>query len=231
MLRRILSAAFAAGILGGLAISAVQELTTTPLILFAEQFEVRAAASAGAGHIHAIPVHDGEPRTEQAWAPADGFERLAMTAMSNVLVGVGYALVLTGCFALHGARVDGRRGVLWGLAGFAAFTLAPSLGLPPELPGTFAAELSARQGWWFFAAGATAFGLWLMVFGRRPLVAAAGVAVLLLPHIVGAPHPGDLGGAVPPELAGQFAAAAIVVSAVFWSMLGWLTGTFYRRFA
>jgi len=36
---------------------------------------------------------------------------------------VGYALLLVACFSLSGRAVDGRRGVLWGLAGFAAFSL------------------------------------------------------------------------------------------------------------
>ena len=37
-----------------------------------------------------------------------------------------------------------RAGLLWGFAGFAVFTLAPGLGLPPELPAMPAAELLPR---------------------------------------------------------------------------------------
>lgn len=40
------------------------------------------------------------------------------------------------------------QGLLWGLAGCATFVLAPTLGLPPELPGTAAADLTLRQTWW-----------------------------------------------------------------------------------
>jgi predicted cobalt transporter CbtA len=57
-----------------------------------------------------------------------------------------------------------------------------------------------------------------------------GLALLILPHAVGAPHPDALGGSVPPELAGAFVAKSIVVSAIFWSVLGWLAGGFFKRF-
>ena len=32
------------------------------------------------------------------------------------------------------ASLSWRQGLFWGFAGFAVFTLAPGLGLPPELP-------------------------------------------------------------------------------------------------
>jgi cobalt transporter subunit CbtA len=120
---------------------------------------------------------------------------------------------------------------LWGLAGFAAMTLSPSLGLPPEVPGSVAAELSARQVWWISAVVTAAVGLWLLAFGRAALWKIVGVAILAVPHIVGAPHPhGGEVGAAPPELAAQFAATSIVVSAVSWALIGWLAGTFFERF-
>ncbi len=39
-------------------------------------------------------------------------------------------------------------GLLWGLAGFVVFVLAPNFGLPPELPGMQAGDLMQRQIWW-----------------------------------------------------------------------------------
>ncbi len=76
-----------------------------------------------------------------------------------------------------------------------------------------------------------AAGLWLLAFGRSALWKMAGIAVLALPHVVGAPHPhGGEVGLAPPELAARFAATSIVVSGVTWALIGWLSGTFYRRF-
>src|SRR3974390_3265881 len=55
-----------------------------------------------------------------------------------------------GAAAVHegAGHLSWHEGLMWGLAGFAVFTLAPGLGLPPELPGVPAAPLLSRQLWW-----------------------------------------------------------------------------------
>ena len=50
-----------------------------------------------------------------------------------------------------------------------------------------------------------------------------------LPHAVGAPQPERIGGPVPPELAGHFAAASIVSSAILWGALGWFAGAIWAK--
>ncbi|MEX0760055.1 MAG: CbtA family protein [Tistlia sp.] len=250
MLRRILLTALAAGLIAGVLVTAVQSVTTTPIILHAEQYE-----SAAEPHDHsgldapAAPLADlaeallpsarahsdasrdaGHESAEgSSWAPGDGLERLFYTLSANLLLGVGFALLIVAGFVLHGREVTTLSGILWGGAGFVVVTLAPGLGLPPEVPGSLAADLQARQLWWLFAAVAAAVGLGLVVFAARWPAKALGVAVAALPHLLGAPQPEALGGNVPPELAGHFAAASIVVSAIFWALLGWLSATFYRR--
>ena len=66
----------------------------------------------------------------------------------NVVSGIGFALLLVAASEFAGGIANWRQGVLWGFAGFAVFTLAPGLGLPPELPAMPAADLFARQTWW-----------------------------------------------------------------------------------
>ena len=220
MVLRLFVAAFAAGVIAGLGVTALQQLTTTPLIHAAESFEAKAAERKGHAETDSAP-----------WAPKDGLERAGYTALANVILGTGFALLLVGCFALHGRPMTGQAGALWGLAGFAVFTLGPAAGLPPELPGMTGSELSSRQAWWLLAACCTAGGLWLLVL-KRPIAAKiAGATLLLAPVAIGAPHPGASTSLVPPELASRFAATTIVVSAVFWATLGWLSGTFHARFA
>ncbi len=248
MFRRIFLSAIAAGLISGLTVSVVQEFTTTPIILEAERYEngdpneqdARSTDVPTPTLIHAVPeahnhlfAHgDGDgDGAEAAWGPEDGIERTLYTTLANVLTGIGFALILVAGFALRGEDVDGKKGVLWGIAGFAAFSLLPALGLPPEVPGSFAAELSARQGWWLFAAAASAVGIWLAVFARANWLKVVGILVVALPHLVGAPHPAEFGGNPPPELAGHFVSASLVTAALFWVALGWLSGTFYRRFA
>lgn len=238
MLKRILIAGLLAGFIGGVAISVVQEFTTTPIILHAEEFE-NGGGGEGVEHRHGARdtgirliapalAHAGEG---EAWGPSDGLERTLYTSLANVLTGVGFALVLVACFALSGRRVDGREGVLWGLAGFGIVSLAPALGLPPEVPGAMAAELTARQGWWLLCVALTAGGLWMLVFRSGTAWIVGGVVLMALPHLIGAPQPDRIGGAVPPELAGHFAAASLVTAAIFWCITGWLSGTFWKKYS
>lgn len=214
MLRRVLSTALIAGFMAGVLVSLVQSLTVTPLILEAETYEDTAAADEDA-----------------AWVPGDGTKRLAYTVLADILVGVGFALLLAAGFALRGGSVDLRAGVLWGLGGFAAFALAPALGLPPEPPGMATADLAARQAWWLGTVAASAGGLALVVFAGGTGLRALGVAAIVAPHLIGAPHPGGLAvDPLPAALAARFVAASLVTSAVFWVVLGGLSGWLYRRF-
>ena len=234
MLKNIFVVALLAGFVSGVGISLVQNFTTTPLILHAEEYETADASQSGylnTAYILAHGTETLEDGSESVWGPREGFERFAFTTLANIVVGVGFALLLVASYVIYGGVVTGRSGVIWGMAGLAIFTLSPSLGLAPEVPGSFAAELAARQGWWLAAAATAALGLWLMVFRTGWPFAVAGIMIIALPHLIGAPHPEDFGGPVPPELAGQFAATSLVTTAIFWAMLGWLSGTFYQRIA
>lgn len=224
MLGRILAIALIAGVAAGLVATAVQGLKLWPLIAAAERIEQSHAAHETAGH-----AHDHE---HDDWAPADGPERAAFTVLFNILAGVGFALVLNGALLLRQAMAgsgafDVRAGLLWGLAGFACFALAPALGLPPELPGMASADLLDRQIWWVLTALATACGIALMAFGGG-VWKVLGVAVLAAPHLYGAPR-GEEFGAVPAELAAEFVAASLVAAASFWLVLGGVSGWLHRR--
>jgi cobalt transporter subunit CbtA len=224
MLRRILLVAVIAGAVAGLLATAVQSVRLWPLIAAAERFE-----QTGEAHQHGDAAHD------QEWLPEDGVERIAFTALFNVLAGFGFALLLNGALALRqavlrGSAPDTATGALWGLAGFACFALAPALGLPPELPGMQAPELVDRQVWWVAAALGSVAGLSLLVFARAAVWKALGVVVLVAPHVIGAPHTSETGG-VPAELAAQFVVASLAAAAVFWVVLGAVSGWLHRRLA
>lgn len=117
-----------------------------------------------------------------------------------------------------------------GLAGFAVFTIAPGLGLPPELPGVPAAPLLSRQIWWVTAVLGTAAGLGLIVFRRSMPSAIAGVVLIMLPHLIGAPELEHVETNVPSSLSHQFVVAVTLTSLVFWSLLGGLTSAVFARF-
>ncbi len=247
--RAIVFASVIAGFIVGLLVTVVQQFGTVPLILKAEVFEKAAESHqhdapaaplpAAAGHDHAAHDHgdhgaDGHDHGAGAWEPRDGFERNAYTAAANVLTAIGFALLLAGFFAVRsgatGASVSWHEGLLWGLAGFAVFTLAPGLGLPPELPGVPAAPLLSRQIWWLAAVLATAGGLGLIAFRRSVPAAISGVILLTLPHLIGAPELANVETNVPSSLTHQFVTAVTVTSLVFWTLLGGLTSAVLARF-
>src|SRR6185312_15945298 len=143
--RNIVLVAAIAGAVAGLAMTVAQQLTTVPLILKAEVYEEHGATPAAHNHGDAAqaPVHQHD---EEGWSPANGFERTAFSTLANILTGVGFALLLVAASELAGGIRNWCQGVFWGLAGFAVFTLAPSLGLPPELPAMRAPTVVGRDG-------------------------------------------------------------------------------------
>jgi cobalt transporter subunit CbtA len=131
---------------------------------------------------------------------------------------------------VRGGAVSWREGLFWGLAGFATFTLAPGLGLPPELPGSEAAPLVGRQLWWLATTVATGGALALIAFTRRPGYAILAAILIVAPHLYGAPQPIEHAAAAPEALTHRFVVAVTLVSLLFWLALGTATGYFYRRF-
>ena len=113
-------AALIGALVAGAIATALYQALLVPLILQAEALEV--------ARDHASDI----------WTPVTGFQRAAFTLTFNCLAGLGFGLMLSAAYALCG-NVTARRGMLWGLAGFVSFSLAPALGLPPELPGVHAA--------------------------------------------------------------------------------------------
>jgi cobalt transporter subunit CbtA len=235
-LKSILISALIAGFVAGAALTGLQTLKVYPLIFAAEEIENAGGATAAHDHGDA-KHHSGDATSDQgavhshddeAWMPADGAERLLYSLLSNVLLGIALGLILAAIFALRHVATW-RQGVVWGLAGFIAVNLAPALGLPPELPGMPAGALLARQTWWLSTALFTAGGIAMVFLCHGVIWRVAGVALIALPHIYGAPHPVNLESAVPATLAADFTAASLATNLVFWTILGLLTAEAMAR--
>ena len=225
MITRIARTAGFSGLLAALLLTLLQSFWVAPLILQAETYETAAPAAEHHEHGEAAAPHE---HSAEAWAPEDGWQRILSTTGGNLVVAVGFALILA---ALYSLRAPGRvaTGALWGLAGFAVFCLAPTLGLPPELPGTAAADLGQRQTWWIGTAAATAAGLALLVFAQHWLFKVLGVALLVIPHLIGAPQPAVHESLAPEALETQFKIASWLTNAAFWLALGLLSAWLFRR--
>ena len=168
------------------------------------------AAGANHAHLHA-PVQaqeheqtDGAAHSHtanaDAWAPQAGAERTAYTVLANVLNAIGTALLLLALMAFaqrqraaHGQSAPQtvaatvRHGLLWGAAAWVCLFALPALGLPPELPGMQAPALHARQLWWALAATCGAGGL-AVLFLSQSSWRVLGLALLVLPFVIGAPE-------------------------------------------
>lgn len=225
MFKRIAQTAGFTGLLAALFLTLLQSIWIVPLILQAETYE---NARTEQVHEHAENAPAGHVHNEEAWSPEDGWQRILSTTGGNLVVAVGFALMLAGLYTL---RAPGKtsQGVLWGLAGFAVFTLAPTLGLPPELPGTAAADLTQRQIWWIGTAASTAAALALIVFGKHWPLKVLGVAILLVPHVIGAPQPAVHESLAPEALESQFKIASLLTNALFWIALGVISAWLFRR--
>lgn len=238
-LRSMLLLAAAAGVLVAIAMTLLQFFATVPLILEAEVYENAAPAEPAAASDPATPEgtvamaeadgHDHDHGEE--WAPADGFQRLSLTAVANFVTAIGFGLLFVAASEFAGGLRTWRQGMVWGLAGFVVFTVAPGLGLPPELPGMPAAELGPRQVWWIGTVLATAAGLALIAYGRGPALGFLGAALLVIPHLVGAPQPPSHETGVPEDLHHRFVVAVTVTNLVFWLLLGYAVAVLRPRFA
>ena len=224
--RNIVIVAAIAGAVAGLGMTVAQQLTTVPMILKAEVFEGQGETSAPA-HEHGTETaaHDhGE-----GWAPADGTERTFFTFAANMVTGIGFALLLVAVSELFGGIANWRQGVFWGLAGFTVFTLAPGLGLPPELPAMPAAELGPRQAWWLGTVLSTAVALGLLFYSRSLVAVIAAILLLIAPHVIGAPQPVSYESPIPEGLHHSFIVAVVMTALLFWVLLGGLAGFFRGR--
>jgi cobalt transporter subunit CbtA len=230
VVRETLLAAIVAGLVAALVFTAVQSVWVTPLILQGEVYEDAAEA---APHSHEHEGHEeaagGHHHDENEWKPEEGWQRTLFTFGANLLMGVGYAFVLVALYLLWREPRNILTGALYGVAGFLVFFGAPALGLPPELPGTAAAELSIRQEWWAMTAVATAVGLFLVFSQSRWSLRILGIAIVIAPHFVPAPQPAVEASLAPAELQSQFRVATTLCNAVFWLALGVASGVAFRK--
>ncbi|MBN9218273.1 MAG: CbtA family protein [Mesorhizobium sp.] len=254
LFRNVVFIAAIAGLVAGVALACMQAYATVPLILKAEVHEqaegghshenaaapapadaatgnaMSSSAPAASNAMTPAPAAQAAPEEDEGWAPADGFERFAYNVVSNVVTGIGFALVLVAVSEFAGGIGNWRQGVFWGLAGFAIFTLAPGLGLPPELPAMPAADLTQRQIWWLATVVATAIGLGLIAFRKSLPLTILAVLLIVAPHIVGAPQPDSFETPIPEGLHHQFVVAVTLTNLVFWLVLGAVVGIVRGRF-
>lgn len=241
MINRMVTVGLLAGFAAGLLAAVLHFAFVQDLILTGEAYETGqithfgGTASEAVTEVHGAHSHaDGTEAHSHDTGDAapQGVTRNALTVLFATLVYVGYGIMLVAAFAFSGNLgivIGPAQGVLWGIAGFSAFQLAPAMGLPPELPGTLAADFSARQVWWWGTALSTAAGLGLVGYGKNIGIAGLGVILVAAPHVIGAPQPDGYSGVAPPELAAAFSARVLGVGLVVWAVMGGVAARFWTQ--
>jgi cobalt transporter subunit CbtA len=226
--RQIIFNALLAGIIAGLLLSVAQVLIIDPIIFAAESYEVE-------------HDHGGHDHSSEAWAPQDGGERTAFTVIANICAGIGFAAVLIAIMsqlqAMGVTTLSITKGILWGCGGYVAMYVAPSIGLPPEIPGSEAPALESRQLWWLMAVIGVGVGMLALAFGSIK-IKVAGVVAIALPYVVGAPkHVGALFSHPDPQavialtaLHERFFIVTGAGNLLFWIALGLVSGWAVGRF-
>ena len=221
MLSRFIISAVFAGAAAGLLTGLLQLVFVQPVLLHAELYEGGDLVHFGAEAVSAHPE-----------LPGFDLMRDGLSVIFTMLTYTGYALILIGAMSFaeeRGTPITARWGILWGIAGFVAFHLAPGFTLAPEVPGVAAADVTARQIWWFATVAAAVVALWLIAFGRSPVMILIAAVLLAAPHLIGAPEPDTFAGPVPTEIGALFAARALGVGLAAWVMLGAFAAYFWQR--
>jgi cobalt transporter subunit CbtA len=221
MLSKLLTSALFAGAAAGLIAGLLQLLFVQPVLLHAELYE-----SGQLVHFGAI--------ASSAHPDLPGFDavRDLLSLVFSMLTYTGYAMMLVALMLLaeeRGAHVTAHTGMVWGVAGFVAAHFAPGFSLAPELPGSAAADIGARQVWWFATVISAGVAMWLLAFGRNWAMWGSAIILLVAPHAIGAPMPDTLTGPVPTEIASLFAARAYGVGLAAWVMLGCFAAYFLDK--
>ncbi|MGI9352582.1 MAG: CbtA family protein [Rhizobiaceae bacterium] len=221
MFTRIVVSALFAGAAAGLITSLLQLIFVQPVLLHAELYESGELVHFGGQAVSAIQ-------------DVGGFDlmRDGLSIVFTMAVYTGYAFVLLAAVALaeeRGHVMTARNGIIWGIAGFVAFHLAPGFSLAPEVPGAAAAHVYARQLWWFPTVAAAAIALWLIAFSGNRIAWAFAVVLLIAPHLIGSPEPDTFTGPVPTEIGALFASRALGIGLVAWVLTGLFAGYFWQR--
>ncbi len=255
MIVKSLLAAIVAGLIAGVFMTAAQEARVVPLILHAEEYEGKEAPAAEGGtvegetHEHSAlpaasvigniaaflspvtPAYAHQGGEEEEGGIMFGMSRFSGTLIANLVTGAGFGLLLAGVSLVIGYPITLRNGALWGAAGWLAVHLLPAIGLPPELPGFPAADLTDRQIWWVATVLLSAAGLYLVILRPETVAKVAGLVLIAAPQVYGAPQPADISSAVPAVLGAEFAVAALATTLFFWLVLGLVLGFINEKVA
>ena len=240
--RNIILGALITAVIAGLTLGGLQSFSTIPIIDSAEKYEVDKDQTTTPAILdnetNQQPLHTASSHSHnhQEWSPKDGVERVSFTLAADILIAFGHSVLLISFMALLYLKfgkpeISWKSGLIMGLGGYLSFYIATILGLPPEVPGTIAANLHDRQVWWTLTTIATILGLSTLYLAPGTLKF-IGLAFIILPHLIGAPQPQTPGylnhdpAAISAlqQLEHHFLLSTAWVNLLYWLVLGFFGG-------
>ena len=223
MFKNIFVSAVVCGAIAGVLATVMQMLLVTPLLMEAELFETGQS-------MHFITNGSPESPIKHVDIWEDPYRHL-MTLCFNLVTFTGFGFILVAAMAFfqkRGFTLSKAEGIVAGVSGFIVFQLAPSVGLPPELPGTIGVTVGLKQTWWIITILSTTVGILLLFLDKHKVVSGAGIIFIIIPHLIGHPKLETYFGVAPPELAAEFASRALAVSLIAWIILGVISSQFWK---
>ncbi len=234
MLAKMILSTVVAGLLAGLILAGLQYVRLTPLIEAAEVYETpetQAIAEASKPCVETMPgmkmCSDDE---RPSWKPDEGWQRTLATTTASLLTGAGYALLLVGISMVANIPITKQNGMVWGLCGFIAVSLAPAVGLPPQLPGMPAADLHVRQIWWLATILATGAAVYVWVKAKDYWWQIVAVIFATVPHFFAPLNATITEGDVPAVLASEFASSSLAANLVMWLAIGFFVSLALHKY-
>lgn len=229
MISRIILSVLIAGLLAGLLMAGIQYVRLTPLIIAAEVYETpetEAIAEASKPCVETLPgmkmcADEGHEHNPNAWQPADGWQRTLSTTTASLLTGVGFSILMLGVSILVNRPITKQNGLIWGICGFIAVSLAPSIGLPPELPGMPAADLHSRQIWWVATILMTSLAIYFWLYARDNWWRVAAIIFAIAPQFFAPISTVISEGNLPASLAADFASSSLAANLIMWLAIGY----------
>jgi len=225
MIKKVFLTAIFSGLIGGIVLGSVQQMTTVPIILQAETYEGGNLISYDNKPIQQLKQNSED---ENMWSPSDGFERTLFTFIADIFVSTGFSFILVGLY-LFLKKVDIKNGLISGVIGYLSFFVIPSLGLSPEIPGVIAASLDIRQAWWIGTVFLSIIAFAILFFNSNIKYKVLALGLFVVPFIIGVPLPSFEAGTAPKELLDMFSNSAYLVNAIFWITLGLVSSFIYIK--
>jgi cobalt transporter subunit CbtA len=224
MLGKIILSTLVAGLLAGLIMAGIQYLRLTPLIQIAESYEspeTEAIAEANKPCVETMPGmkmcnDNGRP----SWKPAEGWQRTISTTTASLMTGAGFAILMLGMSMLTNITITKQNGLIWGICGFCAVSLAPAIGLPPQLPGMPTIDLHSRQIWWIATILLTGAATYIWVKARNGWWQLAAIIIAIAPQVFAPIAPAKTESNLPTSLAAEFVSSSLAANLIMWLAIG-----------